>query len=136
MRTKLLLTAALALIGWTNMASAADLPARTYTKAPVMPEVFNWTGFYIGANGGGMWTHNDVSNNFFDGSAIPSAQTLGALAGARGVDGSGGVGGEGRHPGDVAECEPHQAHFLGRRQQCSELRSDSPRLVCDVSRTR
>jgi outer membrane immunogenic protein len=93
MRTKLLLTAALALIGWTNMASAADLPARTYTKAPVMPEVFNWTGFYIGANGGGMWTHNDVSSNFNDGSAVLSAQTLAALAGTSGMNGSGGFGG-------------------------------------------
>ena len=81
MRTKFLLTVAVALIGWTDMASAADLPARTYTKAPVMPEVFNWTGFYIGANGGGMWTHNDVTSAFFDGAAIPSAQTLAGLAG-------------------------------------------------------
>lgn len=93
MRTKLLLTVALALIGWTNMASAADLPARIYTKAPLMPEAFNWTGFYIGANGGGMWTHNDVSSNFFDGAAIPSAQTLAALAGTGGMNGSGGFGG-------------------------------------------
>ena len=48
MRTKFLLTA-IALISATSIASAADLPARTYTKAPVMPvQVFNWTGFYIG----------------------------------------------------------------------------------------
>jgi len=31
--------------------SAADLPARTYTKAPVMP-VSSWTGFYVGLNAG------------------------------------------------------------------------------------
>ncbi|MGB9115389.1 MAG: hypothetical protein WCC91_08930, partial [Bradyrhizobium sp.] len=37
-------------------AFAADLPARTYTKAPVYVEpVFNWTGFYVGGNIGYSW---------------------------------------------------------------------------------
>jgi outer membrane immunogenic protein len=40
-------------------ATAADLPARTYTKAPAMADpVYNWTGFYIGINGGGGWTRS------------------------------------------------------------------------------
>jgi outer membrane immunogenic protein len=36
-------------------ASAADLAARPYTKAPPAPVVaiYDWTGFYIGINGGG-----------------------------------------------------------------------------------
>ena len=33
-------------------ASAADLAARTYTKAPPPAPVTNWSGFYIGAMGG------------------------------------------------------------------------------------
>jgi outer membrane immunogenic protein len=35
-------------------AVAADLPAKTYTKAPppIPAPVYDWTGFYIGANGG------------------------------------------------------------------------------------
>src|SRR5712691_8918834 len=34
-------------------ASAADLAARTYTKAPALVSpLYNWTGFYIGAMGG------------------------------------------------------------------------------------
>jgi outer membrane immunogenic protein len=33
-------------------ALAADLPARTYTKAPVAAPINDWTGFYIGAMGG------------------------------------------------------------------------------------
>src|SRR5438270_2188344 len=37
-------------------ASAADLAARPYTKAPVaMASVYNWTGFYLGVVGGGAW---------------------------------------------------------------------------------
>ena len=44
-------------------AFAADLPARTYTKAPVYVEpVYNWTGFYIGGNLGYSWGRsNDTS---------------------------------------------------------------------------
>jgi outer membrane immunogenic protein len=36
-------------------ASAADLAARPYTKAPPAPvaAIYDWTGFYIGINGGG-----------------------------------------------------------------------------------
>lgn len=61
MNTKLLLAAA-ASIGLTTVASAADLAARTYTKAPeyVPAQVFNWTGFYVGGNFGGVFTGNDT----------------------------------------------------------------------------
>ena len=40
-------------------ASAADLAARPYTKAPppIMEPMYNWSGFYIGLNGGGGWGH-------------------------------------------------------------------------------
>ena len=41
----------------TGTAAAADLPPRPapapYYKAPVAIPVYNWTGFYIGINGGG-----------------------------------------------------------------------------------
>jgi outer membrane immunogenic protein len=45
----------LSIVGFAGAASAADLAARPYTKAPPMPEaaIYNWTGFYIGVNGGG-----------------------------------------------------------------------------------
>src|SRR6516165_8584404 len=57
---KLLLVAAGALaLGLTSQASAADLPARTYTKAPpLVAPVYNWSGFYVGINGGGGSSHN------------------------------------------------------------------------------
>ncbi|MBV8837065.1 MAG: porin family protein [Alphaproteobacteria bacterium] len=39
-----------------SSASAADLGPRMVTKAPPMyPVVYNWTGFYVGLNGGGGW---------------------------------------------------------------------------------
>jgi outer membrane immunogenic protein len=50
----------LALVGLaalTGTAAAADLPPRMapapYYKAPAEVQVYNWTGFYIGINGGG-----------------------------------------------------------------------------------
>jgi outer membrane immunogenic protein len=40
-------------MGVAAPAIAADLPARTYTKAPVLiPAVYDWSGFYTGINGG------------------------------------------------------------------------------------
>jgi outer membrane immunogenic protein len=54
-------------------ASAADLPARTYTKAPAMvAAIYDWSGFYIGINGGGGSTHKcwNITNNA--GALIPS----------------------------------------------------------------
>jgi outer membrane immunogenic protein len=49
------LAAAIGLValGMTS-AHSADLPARTYTKAPVIvAPAYDWSGFYIGLNGGG-----------------------------------------------------------------------------------
>ena len=46
----------LAAITTTLPAIAADLPARTYTKAPAYAApVYNWTGCYLGIEGGGNW---------------------------------------------------------------------------------
>ncbi|HET7125431.1 MAG TPA: porin family protein, partial [Bradyrhizobium sp.] len=45
-------------------AGAADLPARTYTKAPIAAApVYNWTGFYVGGNLGWSFgrSRTDVS---------------------------------------------------------------------------
>ena len=40
----------------TTSAFAADLAPRPYTKAPVMVDPgYNWTGFYVGVNGGYSW---------------------------------------------------------------------------------
>jgi len=45
--------------------SAADMaPAPVYTKAPPpVVAIYDWTGFYIGANGGGGWAHKCWDRN-------------------------------------------------------------------------
>jgi len=55
---KKLLLGAASLFAFAAPAVAADIPARTYTKAPAytVPEaVYNWTGFYIGGHLGGAF---------------------------------------------------------------------------------
>jgi outer membrane immunogenic protein len=59
---KKLLIGTAALMAFAAPALAADLPARTYSKAPAYtaPEVvYNWTGFYIGGNVGGAFAGNN-----------------------------------------------------------------------------
>ena len=57
---RILLVAAGAIaLGLTSQASAADLAARHYTKAPpLVAPIYNWSGFYVGINGGGGTSHN------------------------------------------------------------------------------
>jgi outer membrane immunogenic protein len=56
MKKILLGSVALLALG-TASAFAADLPARTYTKAPAYAPtpIYNWTGFYIGGHIGGAF---------------------------------------------------------------------------------
>jgi outer membrane immunogenic protein len=63
---KLALTTAAVTLLLTGAALAADLAARPYTKAPaIVAPIYNWTGFYIGANGGGGWADKcwDLNND-------------------------------------------------------------------------
>lgn len=50
---KKLALAAIAAIGLSTAANAADMPVKARPAPPVA--IFSWTGFYIGAHGGGMW---------------------------------------------------------------------------------
>src|SRR4051812_36374776 len=54
---KKFLLGAVGLIAMVSTASAADLAARPYTKAPppMIAAAYDWSGFYIGINGGGAW---------------------------------------------------------------------------------
>jgi outer membrane immunogenic protein len=61
---KIILATVLAGIGSTA-ALAADLGARTYTKAPaMMASVSNWTGLYIGGNVGYGWGNGNTDFSF------------------------------------------------------------------------
>ena len=57
-RMKSLLAAVVALFVFAamNAESAADLPVKTSPPAPADPAPYNWTGFYVGGNGGYEWT--------------------------------------------------------------------------------
>jgi outer membrane immunogenic protein len=70
MKRFLLATAGLLALGLAAPASAADLAARPYTKAPAMvAAVYDWSGFYIGINGGGGWSHKCWDNTVLVGVA-------------------------------------------------------------------
>jgi outer membrane immunogenic protein len=59
MDKKIALAAAL-VASFSGSALAADLPSK---KAPVVaPPVLSWTGFYVGANAGGLWSGNNSGN--------------------------------------------------------------------------
>ncbi|MBN8987511.1 MAG: porin family protein [Rhizobiales bacterium] len=51
-----------AALGAAGAASAADLAARPYTKAPYIDPIFNWAGFYVGGHVGGAWTNEQWIN--------------------------------------------------------------------------
>jgi len=93
MKKILLTTVGLAALGMAP-AIAADLPARTYTKAPAaVAPLYNWTGFYIGAMGGfGKEDASDfaLSGGFGGGTAGYNWQTgqfvFGIEADAAGAD--------------------------------------------------
>ncbi len=86
---RLLLGATTSLALGLAPAIAADLPARTFTKAPAMiATIYDWSGFYVGLNAGGgsartCWTNNVT----FAGVAATNAEgchdATGALAGGQ-----------------------------------------------------
>ena len=69
-------------LGAAQTALAADLPARSVYKAPVMSPFYNWSGIYVGGHIGGGWNNVDVldSSGFIGGGSV-------------GVDSSGFLGG-------------------------------------------
>lgn len=72
---KRILLALSALAIGTAAASAADLAAKPYTKAPPPPvvPVFSWTGCYVGLNGGYGWGNN---HSLLAPSADPASQAF------------------------------------------------------------
>src|SRR5579872_2899448 len=68
-------------------ANAADLPSKAYAPAPVVAQVYNWTGVYVGVNGGYGWGTQDpliLFSNAFDRSSFNIAGgVFGGTAGAQ-----------------------------------------------------
>jgi outer membrane immunogenic protein len=86
---KKLVLALSALAMFTGSALAADLPARTYTKAPVIPVAPSWTGFYIfGGAGGGIWDANTYTKVTSTGLPL----SIGQRQGGDGWFGTAGIG--------------------------------------------
>src|SRR5664279_4192344 len=83
---KLIIGAALVVMGAAS-ASAADLPVQSYKSAPVVAQVYNWTGFYVGVNGGYGWGTQDpmtpLSNRFDRTSFNTSGGMFGGTIGAQ-----------------------------------------------------
>ena len=78
--------AGLSLAAVATQASAADLAARPYTKAPPMiAAIYDWSGFYIGANGGYGSSRNcwDQTVGFAPGVAEGCHDATGAVAGGQ-----------------------------------------------------
>jgi outer membrane immunogenic protein len=81
MKKFLLGTVALIALG-AAPAMAADLAARPYTKAPpVIVALYNWSGFYVGANGG--WGTSRKSWDLFGLASEGSHDASGATAGGQ-----------------------------------------------------
>ena len=64
--------AIVALMAVGTVAQAADLPTRKEAPAPVfVPPPFTWTGFYVGANVGGIFSSGSRSANLFVPASFP-----------------------------------------------------------------
>jgi len=59
-------------------ALAADLPAKVYTKAPVVPPViYDWNGFYVGGNVGYSWGRERDDGNLTGTQTVQIFRTAG-----------------------------------------------------------
>ena len=74
---KLLLAAVGLAASIVTPASAADMAARPYTNAPppMVAAIYDWSGFYIGANGGWGSSHKcwDITN-FLGATVVPTRE--------------------------------------------------------------
>lgn len=80
------LLATVSILTLVGSAPAADLLARMPTKVPPPVAPFmNWTGFYIGLNGGAAWLHTDANVidavGTYAGSVKPTGATFGGQMG-------------------------------------------------------
>ncbi|MBB5045770.1 outer membrane immunogenic protein [Rhodopseudomonas rhenobacensis] len=125
MKKFLLGTVALVALGVAAPAVAADLPARTYTKAPAyVAAVYDWSGFYIGANAGGGWFKDNWNSlgGFDLGSHTGDGAVAGGQIGYRWQTGTWVFGLEAQ--GDWADLKgDHDDTFFSTRSDNSKLKA-------------
>jgi outer membrane immunogenic protein len=82
---KLLLAAAVLTASISGPALAADLGRPAPSRAYVAPVVafYNWTGCYVGGNGGGFWARRDWSDPFFGRGDFGDQTASGGLGGVQ-----------------------------------------------------
>jgi outer membrane immunogenic protein len=85
MNFKRAFVAAAAFLGLTVSvpAIAADLAAAPYTKAPMITPVYDWSGYYVGLNGGGGSSHQCW--DFVGAGTLPSEGCHNATGGTAGA---------------------------------------------------
>jgi len=80
-------TTALLAIGIASRAQAADMSVPYRPAMPIAAPVYNWTGIYLGVNGGYAWGQQDpfsIITNRFDNATVGfSGGTFGGTAGAQ-----------------------------------------------------
>ena len=82
-----LLLSAIALVASSGIAAAADIAPAPVYKAPVMAPaaVYNWSGFYLGANAGAIWSRgSDVTTVNSTGAFVTSTTGNGSNANFQG----------------------------------------------------
>ena len=85
------LAAATALLA--TSAFAADLPAKVYTKAPVVvAPIYSWTGFYVGGNIGYSWGRSNDTSTITNTASGAVLATSAGKSNLNGVVGGGQVG--------------------------------------------
>ena len=110
----------LVILGMAAPASAADLAARPYTKAPPPPPapvvaIYDWTGFYIGVDGGwgqarNCWDFITAATIVRDGCRNASGGVVGGQLGYRWQTGSWVWGVEGQ--GDWADLSASRVSLI------------------------
>jgi len=86
MKMKKFLIGAVGMVAMATSASAADLGARPYTKAPppMMVAMYDWSGFYIGINGG--WGQSSERYDWLGYSLVSANATGGTVGGQIGYN--------------------------------------------------
>jgi outer membrane immunogenic protein len=73
-----------ALVGTSVGAQAADLPAKAkYYKAPIVAQVYNWSGFYFGVNAGVGFGRSYTQLSHLGGDAASQVGGLGGVGGGQ-----------------------------------------------------